>query len=153
MNESDAIKINRATLNQDLEPEKLFVAQKYMIEKANLAGKPIIRSQLLESMEGQSQPSRAEISDVSNAILDGSDYVMLSGKITSGKYLFQSLELLGKCCVEAEKMMEFKVMHHRDDSVFQMMGNPEQAEKDAQVFCWMTEADKFFDRKVIKTSS
>lgn len=101
-----------------------------MIEKANLAGKSFITSsQLLESMELNSVPSRAEVSDVSNAVLDGTDYIMLSSKTSNGKYLLESLKLLSSCCLEVEKMIEFKVLNHHSDTIEQIMADPETAEQ------------------------
>lgn len=102
------------------------------MEKANLAGKQFITSsKLLESMAVCPNPSRAEMSDVSNAVLDGTTYVMLATKTANGNHLFESLDLLCKYCLEAEKMMEFKVMHIREDTVEEIVKDPKRAEFEA----------------------
>jgi len=89
-----------------------------MIEKAILAGKPFITSsKLLESMEISPNPSRAEMSDVSNAVLDGTSYIMLASKTANGNHLFESLERLSNLCLEVEKMQQFRIMNYRDDSI------------------------------------
>lgn len=75
------------------------------MEKANLAGKPFITSsKLLESMEVSPNPSRAEMSDVSNAVLDGTSYIMLASKTANGNHLYESLDRLVNLCLEVEKM-------------------------------------------------
>lgn len=93
-----------------------------MIEKANLAGKPFITSShMLESMANSPKPSRADISDVSSAVLDGTDYVILSQRATNGKFALQALDQMSSCCLQAEKMMSFKSLHYHDEPVSQMM--------------------------------
>lgn len=115
LRESDAIKIDRTSLNHEIPTEKLFAAQKYMIEKANLVGKPFITSShLLESMAAHPKPSRADVSDVSSAVVDGSDYVILSSKAAKGQYLFRALDSICNCCLEAEKMMDFRNLNYHD---------------------------------------
>ena len=76
---SDGFKVDKDCLDLELTPEKVFIAQKYMTEKANMANKLVITStEMFQSMEVGAKPTRAEISMVSNAVLDGADYVMLS---------------------------------------------------------------------------
>ena len=93
-----------------------------MIEKANMAGKPvIIASQMFESMTKNPRPTSAETSVVVNAILDGTDCVMLKEETASGSFPVQVVEMMAKCCIEAEKTIDFRVDYARDKKVAEMI--------------------------------
>ncbi|CAN1860359.1 Pyruvate kinase 1, cytosolic, partial [Linum perenne] len=101
---ADGIILSRGNLGIDLPPEKVFLFQKAALYKCNMAGKPAVVTRVVDTMTNNLRPTRAEATDVANAVLDGSDAILLGAETFRGLYPVETISTVGRICCEAEKV-------------------------------------------------
>lgn len=133
---SDGVMVARGDLGVEMAPEYVPIAQKRIIETANRHSRLVITAtQMLDSMIHNPRPTRAEASDVANAILDGTDAVMLSGETAAGKYPVKAVEMMNAIALQAESVLErwghwkgsFEHVDSNDDTYFMTLAARELA--------------------------
>jgi pyruvate kinase len=147
---ADGVMVARGDLGVEVAAEELPMMQKEMIRLCNLAGKPVITAtQMLDSMMRNTRPTRAETSDVANAILDGTDAIMLSGETAAGLYPIESVTTMAKI---AEHTESSRIWRQQFDHHFNSMNKEQEPTSDsvARAACLLAEK---IQAKAILTST
>lgn len=107
---SDGVMVARGDLGVEAPMEDLPYLQKLIIDEAHRQGKfSIVATEMLESMKKNNRPTRAEVSDIANAVMNGADAVMLSGETTTGKFPIETVKFMGDVCLSTERHLEYSL--------------------------------------------
>ncbi|EOY09026.1 Pyruvate kinase family protein isoform 1 [Theobroma cacao] len=132
LQEADGIILSRGNLGIDLPPEKVFLFQKSAVHKCNMVGKPAIITRVVDSMTENLRPTRAEATDVANAVLDGTDGILLGAETLRGLYPIEAVTTVGRICAEAEKVYNhFRHFKRIDKHVGEPMSHAESVASSA----------------------
>jgi pyruvate kinase len=118
---SDGIMVARGDLGVEVKTQEIPLIQKLLIKKSNLAGKPVITAtQMLDSMMRNPRPTRAEVTDVANAIMDGSSAIMLSGETAAGKYPVETVKIMHSIALATEDSLDYAELFRARSAMTQL---------------------------------